>query len=63
MRGEVCCWDVLPELSPIGMRVGAEPLCLHGLSWNGRVALLEVALFRLVSPHRGLTFEGCPPSS
>lgn len=50
------------RLSPTGMRVGTEPLCPHGLPWNGRVALLEVALFRLVSAHRGLMFQGCPSS-
>jgi len=63
MRGDVCSWDVLSELSPIGVRVGAEPLCPHGLPCNGCVALLEAALFRIVGPHPGLTFEGCSLSS
>lgn len=59
---EVSSGDVLPELSPIGVRE-LWHYAPRGLPWDGCVALLKAAPFRHISPHRGLTFEGCPPSS
>lgn len=68
-RGEEGCGDVLVEASGgwVGLccRVaphwgqGAEPLCPRGLPWDGRVTLLEAALFRRLGPHGRLTCEGC----